>query len=81
MLPHQSSKSAPEPASLRQRQPQPAPTQPHLVDFVGFGERLADVQVRVPRWLSQRVVDVTWDRLCPDQPCWIRRDKNSKVGV
>lgn len=37
-----------------------------LVDFVGFGERLTDVQVRIPGWLSQRVVDVTWDRLCPD---------------
>lgn len=28
----------------------------NLVDFVGFGERLADVQVCVP----ERVVDVTW---------------------
>lgn len=28
----------------------------YLVNFVGFGERLADVQVRVP----ERVVDVTW---------------------
>lgn len=27
-----------------------------LVDFVGFGERLTDVQVCVP----ERVVDVTW---------------------
>lgn len=28
----------------------------YLVDFVGFGKRLADVQVCVP----ERVVDVTW---------------------
>lgn len=44
----------------------PIEPQPHLVDFVGFGERLTDVQVRIPGWLSQRVVDVTRDRLCPD---------------
>lgn len=43
-----------------------AEPQSYLVDFVGFGERLTDVEVRIPGWLSERVVDVTWDRLCPD---------------
>lgn len=35
----------------------------HLVNFVGFGESLADVQVGVP----ERVVDVAGHRFSPDQ--------------
>lgn len=38
----------------------------HLVELVGFGERLADVQVRIPGGLPQGVVDIAGHRLCPD---------------
>lgn len=38
----------------------------HLVEFVGFGERLADVQVRIPGGFPQGVVDIAGHRLCPD---------------
>lgn len=38
----------------------------HLVELVGFGERLADVQVRIPGGLPQGVVDIAGHRLCSD---------------
>lgn len=38
----------------------------HLVEFVGFGERLADVQVRKAGGFAQGVVDVAGHRLRPD---------------
>lgn len=70
VLPDQSPKSCSRtflsPAAAAPACPGPAEPQPHLVDFVGFGKRLTDVQVRIPGWLSQRVVDITWDRLRPD---------------
>lgn len=48
-----------------------------LVDFVGLGERLTDVQVCVP----ERVVDVAWHRLGPYQTsdCGKRRTNNGRT--
>lgn len=48
----------------------------HLVDFVGFGESLADVQVRVP----QRVVDVARHRFSPDQPSLREQEHGGAAG-
>jgi len=36
---------------------------PYLVDFVGFRERLADVEIGISGRLPDRVVDVTGDGL------------------
>lgn len=60
MLPGQSAEScsrtfpppAPCLAAAAPARPFPTELQSHLVDFVGFRERLADVQVRIPGWLS-----------------------------
>lgn len=45
----------------------------NLVDFVGFGERLADVQVCVP----ERVVDVTWHWFSPHQSSYYRKEAHT----
>lgn len=42
----------PSQAAATPADPDPARPRPHLADLVGFGERLADVQVRIPGWLS-----------------------------
>lgn len=47
----------------------------YLVDFVGFGEGLTDVQVCVP----ERVVDVTWHWFGPYQTSYYRAQRNNEA--